>query len=344
MIERAGCSACPHFLVSEYPVQVFAQPVPAGRAKAGCSVRPEIGTAAYGCRADCARCDGELSLFPSSGCCNKHLSYIQTGPAVILVFGRTKMLDPFADAQAWYDRAQKHIAEYRGLAYGEHDQIWKLLSNRREDGSFAYSLRFDRSLLARLKPVACEVANALFQSLDNIIAVGARRAKVLRGPQISWPWAIESDPDSSLEGAVRPAIGGKLDELSKKGFPKPWLALIEETFAASAVGLSHIDVVKEVSLSGKHWELVSTGANAFAISWTVQGSNEQIIAEIPADHFETSNEFVFHEGGAIVAPRFQMMTGTRLVAAAKEFQPEPISAFEYTARFVSTALEKARQL
>lgn len=254
------------------------------------------------------------------------------------------MLDPFADAQAWYDRAQAHIAEYRGLAYGENDQTWRLHSNRRNDDSFAYSLRFDRGHLVRLKPIACEVANALFHSLDNIVAVGARRAEVERGPQITWPWAIESDPDSSLEGAVRSAIGRKLCALSKKGFPKPWLTLIADTFAAHAVGLSHIDVVKEVSLSGKHWELVPTGANASAISWTLQGSTQQVIAEIPADHFETNDEFVFHEGGAIVAPHFQMLTGTRLVATAKEFQPEPVFAFEYTARFVSTALEKARQL
>lgn len=254
------------------------------------------------------------------------------------------MSDSFADAQAWYDRGQEHIAEYRRLAYGDHDEIWSLHSKRRADGSFVYLLRFNRGLLVRLKPVACEAANSLFQALDNIVGVAARQAGVERSPQISWPWAIEDDPDSKLKGAVRPAISKKIKELSKRGMPEEWLNLIEETFAAPAVGLSHIDVVKEVSLSGKHWELVSTGANAIAIGWTPMGSTRQVHAEIPKDHFEKNDEFVFHEGEAIDDPHFQTLIGTCLVAAAKDFQPEPIAAFEYTSRFVATALEKARHL
>lgn len=69
MIERAGRAARPHFLVPVSPVQVFARPVPAGRAQAGRSFRPEIGPAAYGCRADCARriAREPLRALPQSG-------------------------------------------------------------------------------------------------------------------------------------------------------------------------------------------------------------------------------------------------------------------------------------
>ncbi len=254
------------------------------------------------------------------------------------------MPDPFADAQAWYDRAQTHIHEYRGLAYDQHDRTWGLHSDKREDGSYVYSLRLNRDLLTRLRPIACEAANALFQALDNIIGAAARRSGVERTPQIAWPWAIEPNPDSPLPGAVRPAIKNRLKEMQKKGMPDAWLELIEETFAAPTVGLTHIDVVKELSLSGKHWELVPTEASAIAISWIPKGTTKQVHAEIPKGYFEANDEFVFHEGEPIAAPHFQILTGTRLVAAGKDFQPEPVSAFEYTSRFVATALEGARHV
>jgi hypothetical protein len=255
------------------------------------------------------------------------------------------LLDPFADAQTWYDRAQEHIKEYRGLAYDQHDRIWQLHSGKREDGSVVHSLRFDRNLLTRLRPIACEAANALFQALDNIIGAAARQSGVERTPQIAWPWAIESDPDYVLPGVVRPAIKGRLDVMQKRGLPDVWLSFVETTFAAApAVDLLHIDVVKEVSLSGKHWELVPTQASALAIAWSPEGSTKQVHAEIPEGHFETHDEYVFWEGEPIVAPHFQLATGTRLVAAEKEFQPEPVSAFEYTSRFVASALKGARRI
>ena len=251
------------------------------------------------------------------------------------------MPDPFADAQAWFDRAQAHIQEYRGLAYGEHDQTWGLHTKKREDGSLVYSLRFNRDLLTRLRPIACEAANGLFQALDNIVGVAARRSGVERTPQIAWPWAIEPIPNSALPGAVRPAIKDRLKAMQKKGLPDVWLELIEKTFAAPAVSLVHIDVVKEVSLSGKHWELVPTEGSALAVSWIPEGATQQVHAEIPKNYFAANDEFVFHEGKPITAPNYQIMTGTKLVAAGKDFQPEPISAFQYTSRFVSIALEEA---
>jgi len=58
------------------------------------------------------------------------------------------MRDPFADAQAWYDRAQEHITEYRTCS--AQNQIWTLNSSQREDSRFVYSLRFNRGLRLRV--------------------------------------------------------------------------------------------------------------------------------------------------------------------------------------------------
>lgn len=251
------------------------------------------------------------------------------------------MLDRFSDAQAWYDRAREHIAEYRQRTSEPNGGVWTIHAEQGQKG-IVYSLRFNRDLLIHVKVTACEAANALFQSLDNIIGVAAREAGVARTQQISWPWAIEPDPADPT--AMRPAIGKKLKELCKQGVPAPWIALIEETFAAPATSLLHIDVLKEVSLSGKHWELVPTAAKAVAIGWTLPGSTEQVFANIPVDHFDAHDAYVFHEGEPLEAPRFLMAVGFELAAAAKEFRPEPVAAFEYTARFVAMALEKARSL
>jgi hypothetical protein len=252
------------------------------------------------------------------------------------------MPDPFADAQAWYDRAQQHIREYRAVLDGDRRRIWSVDSRRRDDGSFVYSLTFDRGLLFLLKPIACETANALFQSLDNIIAAAARSAGVERTPQIAWPWAMESDPDSAPPGRLRPAIDGRLAQLRKRGMPEPWISLIEETFAMPAAGLEHIDVLKEVSLSGKHWELVPTSADALAIAWLPDGAGQQVVVEIPNGHFSTEDEYVFHEGEKLQL-HLQLVTGICLAADGYDFQPEPVAAFEYASRFALAALEGARR-
>lgn len=131
------------------------------------------------------------------------------------------MSDELADAQAWYDRAQQHIAEYRSLAYGENDRTWQLRHDKGDDGRHIYSLHFNRGLFPQLKPIACEAANAMFQSLDNIIATAARQAGVPRSPQIAWPWALQPDTDSNLAGAVKPAIDSRLRDMRKRGIPSP---------------------------------------------------------------------------------------------------------------------------
>ena len=254
------------------------------------------------------------------------------------------MSDPIADAQAWYDRAQVHITEYQSLAYSEDERIWTLHREQTGQDVFSYSLRLTRDLLSRLTPLAGEAANALFHSLDNIVGVAARVANVERSPQISWPWKIEPDTESSLSGAVRPAIDKKLKEMGKLGIPEQWLTAIRDVTFAQGIGLSHIDIVKEVSLSGKHWELVATGADAMAIGWTPTGAQQQVIVQIPREHFTINNDYVFHQGERITVNGFEIVTGTILVVPSKSFTTEPITAFQYTSRFVDAAIGKARSL
>jgi hypothetical protein len=213
------------------------------------------------------------------------------------------MIDPLADAQAWYDRGQAHIEEYRKSTYEEKSLT--LHKDRLSETHYRYSLHLNRDLLVRLKPIACEVGNALFQSLDNIIAIGARQDGVKRSPRVSWPWAIEPDPNSNLADAVQPAIDEKLKELEREGVPPSWLDLIVKTFASPTVGLQHIDVLKEVSLSGKHWALIPTRSSAHAIAWRARGSTEQSFADVPDDVFEGTDEFVFHEGEKNKHPIFR---------------------------------------
>ncbi|MDO7833680.1 hypothetical protein Q4610_01350 [Sphingobium sp. HBC34] len=254
-------------------------------------------------------------------------------------------VDSFADAQAWYDRAQSHIADYRSMAYSEDDRIWTIHSRNLPDGKVSYKLRFNRDLLVRLKPVACEAASALFQALDNIVSVAARDVGIAREDSraISWPWGLADVPDPNAPRPVTLSIDKKMRELDKIGVPAPWLDVIRETFAQHVGGLVHIDVVKEVSLSGKHWELIRTTGGTNALAWTLPGATQQTHAEIPPDHFDTEDEYAFYEGAPINVPLL-IMTKTRLSAPGRLFEPEPTSAFGYASRFVETALEKARAL
>ncbi|MDK2760895.1 MAG: hypothetical protein KYX64_05990 [Sphingopyxis sp.] len=250
------------------------------------------------------------------------------------------MNDAFADAQAWYDRAQWHIGEYSHII----DRVWDVHRSSLPDGTFRYALRIDRDSLTRARPVAGEVANALFQALDNIVGVAARANGVVRTNGVSWPWVLEPDPDANREHAVRPKLSDKLKELEKKGMPDDWLKLIEATFSIPATPLAQIDIVKEVSNSGKHWELVPTKANAVGMMWIPPEASQPVPLDIPADHFLGNDEFVFHEGAAIDVSAVMSLIDFQLVAATKNLRVEPIFAFYETARFVATALEKARLL
>src|SRR3546814_8035971 len=134
-----------------------------------------------------------------------------------------------ANAQACYGRGQRCIADYRSLGYGESDRTWQLRRDRADYGRHIYSLHFNRGLCPQLKPIACEAANAMFQSLDNIIATAARQAGVPRSPQNAWPWALQPDTDSNLAGAVKPAIDSRLQDMRKRGMPEAWLDLVAAT-------------------------------------------------------------------------------------------------------------------
>ncbi len=273
------------------------------------------------------------------------------------------MLDPLADAQAWYDRAQEHISEYRHSAHGE-GKIWGLHSSRRQDGTFEYSLRLDRALLTQLKPIACETANALFQSLDNIVATAARdntdatearRDQRKPRPWTPWPFAPrkDDDPHSANAGSLYPNISSKDEKkLRGSGIAEEWLMLIDKTFAESAGDLHYIDVVKEVSNSGKHWELMPVEANALAIAWKPKSSNRQIIDNIPHNHFQVHDDYVFHEGSEMDSAYFQIVTtvkllpvtDTKLAVSTRDLRPEPLATFERTSRFAGIALTKARRI
>lgn len=251
------------------------------------------------------------------------------------------MVDPLADARAWYERAQVHILTCRDLLNDTQGKIWRIDEERTGDGRHIYSLRFAREVLVPVKPVTCEVANALFQALDNIIGAAARASGVERNMHISWPWRVEEDSEIGLPGHLKPAIDAKLKSLKKEGLPDAWLDLIRETFEAHRFGLSFIDVLKEVSLSGKHWELVETGMDAAAVAWLPKGAQHQIIKDVPKGHFAMNDAFVFHEGERISEAAIQIVIGIRLAASGKTLQAEPQAAFGYGVRFVETALAKA---
>ena len=198
--------------------------------------------------------------------------------------------------------------------------------------------------MLQAKPISGEVANALFQSLDNIIGAAARAAGVERSIKISWPWKVESDADVNQGHAIQPKLSDKLKKLQKEGLPDPWLELIEATFAESATPLAHIDVMKEISNSGKHWELLPTITNAVGMMWMPPGERRPVPLDIPEDHFSENDEFAFHEGAEIDTSAIEILIRFELVAATRELRVEPIFAFDATSRFVATALQKAKLL
>lgn len=257
------------------------------------------------------------------------------------------MLETLDDANVWLRRADQHIEEFRRLRDFRHNPLWRIEIAQRADGTFVYRLIYNRELAPRLKVIAAEAASALFQVLDHVFAVGARLSGIARKPGVSWPFVVKDEMDNSAADAVGalprlvPDIGDKLAEFQKKGLRDEWLNLIRETFEENLPRLAMASNIKEVSLSGKHWELIPTADGAAAVTWTDPVTHRQQIYQIPRNAFDLSNEYVLHAGERLPTESFSIVMFIHFVGENIRGRSDPLEALNHTRGFVTVALEKA---
>jgi hypothetical protein len=239
--------------------------------------------------------------------------------------------DPLDDAQLLYERAQEHIADCNRRD-GAEPGVWQLVSGREpEGGAFTCTLMLDRTVLRKMKPVIGDIANNLIHALDQVAAAASRAASSDRPKGLYFPIA----PDDVTYAKKRRALEKLLDP--------PWLDLFAAVRERHKPWQGYLSLLKDISNSAKHWELVAGGAGAAAVAWNVPGEQRQTIVQIPRDHFAANDSFVFWRGATPVPKLpFQIVTQHRFEGVGGD-DTSVDSVFSTCSRFVADVIAESRQ-
>ena len=105
----------------------------------------------------------------------------------------------------------------------------------------------------------------------------------------------------------------------------------------------HVEAAKQISNSGKHWELMFTAGSAHAIALHIPGEGQRIF-EVPADAFVTADILEFHRDVEPL-PRvpISLLIGLTIGGLNDDLPRSPDSILESSFRFVDgmiTAVEE----
>lgn len=241
------------------------------------------------------------------------------------------MADPFDDASLLLERAQQHIRELNQLAHGR-DSIWSVgIDPDVASGQWVYVLRLDRNKLRRMTPIAADAANNLIHALDHVATAAYRLHEADRNRKIYFPIdATDSGyrkKEESLEQYLRPE----------------WIKLFAAARARYRHQLEHIQTLKELSNTSKHWALAVNNAGALGI--TIERPNGQQIFDIPKGHFPTHDRYEFFRADRQVESRGHQVL-ISLTLSGIENQPDASidTIFSLGPSFVSNVIAEAKHL
>lgn len=184
------------------------------------------------------------------------------------------------DSRALLSRAKVHYAELVSLWNRERaDPLWSIAFDRVEGGQFRYQLKLNRPLLVQMRPVMADTANNIVAALDHVIAATARLGGHGREVRTYFPWLFEDEPFrraiAQIAGWTGPAVAGAIEDIwFNDGFERP-----------------HLRGAKELSNSGKHWELLHSVSGAHCIQMAAPGDRRRF--DVPEDAFEGTDAFEF---------------------------------------------------
>jgi hypothetical protein len=189
-------------------------------------------------------------------------------------------MEQFTDAHALLDRAKTHYQDFQKLWHRERpDAMWSISEERGNDGKFTYRLNFNRQLVTQMRPIMADTANNIVAALDHLISACARINGHGRDVRTSFPWLFEDESFRKALGKVATLTGERV------------ASVIEDVWFNNGFERPHLQAVKELSNSGKHWELMHSASGAHAVQIGADASRQMF--QIPADAFENSDVFEF---------------------------------------------------
>lgn len=187
------------------------------------------------------------------------------------------------DARALLDRARHHYAEFEKLL-DPGLGLWRMAeAHDPVSGEWCNTLHIDRQRLVAAKPVISDAANNVVSALDHVVAALAKAAGHERLTNLYFPWGASNATFQDRLKKLRPTVGERMT------------TVIAEARERYQHEVHHLEAVKQISNTGKHWELMLISGSAHGVALNVPGLPQRIF-EIPDDTFLSANSFEFYRG------------------------------------------------
>lgn len=169
-------------------------------------------------------------------------------------------------ARALIARAQKHFAEFNELIHPrEGPGLWETAERRDpRTGEFFYRLHMDRRRLIEAQPIIADTATNVVSALDHVVAAIAKANGHSRSRSLYFPWGFADETFEKALGKVEPVIGNKM------------VQVISAARAKYRHEVHHVEAAKQISNTGKHWELMFAAGAAHGIALNIPGGQQRI--------------------------------------------------------------------
>ena len=228
------------------------------------------------------------------------------------------------DPRALLERARKHVADLNDLLHPrEGPGLWQTSEKRDlQTSEWVYCLHMDRHRLIAAKPIIADCATNVASALDHVAAAIAKANGHGRLKSLYFPWGFTDEAFEKALAKVEPVIGAEMT------------GVISAARVTHRHEVHHVEAAKQISNSGKHWELVPTVGTAHALALNVPGEGQRIF-QVPADAFVAADAYEYHRGAERL-PRvpLSIVIGQAIEGLDDVLPKSPDSILECSFRFV----------
>lgn len=238
------------------------------------------------------------------------------------------------DSRVLLERARNHFAEFRALLYSpEGPGLWQTNEHFDQDtGEWCYYLQMDRHRFIKATPIISDCATNVASALDHIAAAIAKANGHDRLKSLYFPWGFTDSKFHKALTKVVPVFGSDM------------AAVITDTRTKYRHEVHHVEAAKQISNSGKHWQLMPASGTAHAVALNLPGEGQRIF-QIPADSFVNADIFEFHRDfERLPSVPFTIVIGQTISGLDEDLPTSPEAILECSFRFVDgmiTAVQEA---
>jgi hypothetical protein len=239
------------------------------------------------------------------------------------------MID-LSDAKTTFERARMHAADLEKTLHGDGG-LWQIREDFDRDAKvWFYRVLLDRRRLDLAKSIIADAANNTASALDHVAAAIAKSRSEERNRHLYFPWGSTDDAFKDSLRKYEPSLGPEMS------------AAIASAREKHRNEVHHVEAVKQISNSGKHWELLAATGSMHAVA--LNTANGQQIFQVPKDAFRERDEYEFHRD-AVRLPRVPLQTliGVNVEGLSDDLPKSPDTILSCAFRFVQGVIDKVER-